>query len=154
MLEPAGLDVSVFFSFFSFCLLSTGTLLAGALLTEAHLQIAVALQQCQRLQPSGSTVSAAVCMVTGADARASVAMQARLCCIALLLDHGLAAGLLQAALRWQGQDTDIDEVECLVANLIARNLVKGYISHNMRTAVLSKVDAFPAAADHPPAGSL
>ena len=64
------------------------------------------------------------------------------------------AGLLQAALQWQGQEVDQDEVECLVANLIARSLIKGYISHNMRTAVLSKVDAFPAAGDHPPVGAL
>ena len=62
--------------------------------------------------------------------------------------------MVQAALQWQGQDIDLDEVECLMANLIARNLVKGYISHNMRTAVLSKVDAFPAALEQAIAGSL
>ena len=69
-------------------------------------------------------------------------------------EHVWGAGLLQAALQWQGQEVDQDEVECLVANLIARSLIKGYISHNMRTAVLSKVDAFPAAGDHPPLGAL
>ena len=64
------------------------------------------------------------------------------------------AGLFQAALQWQGQQSDIDEVECLVANLIARGLVKGYISHSQRTVVLSKVQAFPPGSEHPPVGGL
>lgn len=40
-------------------------------------------------------------------------------------------------------DIGMDEVECLVANLIFRRYVKGYLSHKSRVAVLSKVDAFP-----------
>jgi nuclear mRNA export protein PCID2/THP1 len=40
-------------------------------------------------------------------------------------------------------EVDMDEVECIVANLIFRKYVKGYISHKSRVAVLSKVDPFP-----------
>lgn len=41
----------------------------------------------------------------------------------------LAAGLFQKALAWQGVDMDMDEVECVAANLIYKKFVKGYISH-------------------------
>lgn len=34
-------------------------------------------------------------------------------------------------------------MECIVANLIFQKYVKGYISHKLRTVVLSKQDAFP-----------
>ncbi|KAK9902673.1 hypothetical protein WJX75_002119 [Coccomyxa subellipsoidea] len=50
----------------------------------------------------------------------------------------------QTALAWQGVDMEMDEVECIVANLIYRKFVKGYISHQHRVAVLSKADPFPA----------
>lgn len=53
------------------------------------------------------------------------------------------AAKFQKALAWQGMDIGIDEVECIVANLIFRKYVKGYLSHKSRVAVLSKVDAFP-----------
>ena len=33
---------------------------------------------------------------------------------------------------------DIDEVECVVANLIFRKFIKGYISHKSRVVVLAK----------------
>ncbi|KAL1970604.1 hypothetical protein VTN77DRAFT_4248 [Rasamsonia byssochlamydoides] len=38
---------------------------------------------------------------------------------------------------------DMDEVECLLASLIYKNLMKGYISRERATVVLSKADAFP-----------
>ena len=38
---------------------------------------------------------------------------------------------------------DMDEVECMVANLIYRGYVKGYISHSKKTLVLSKANPFP-----------
>jgi len=50
----------------------------------------------------------------------------------------------QIALEWCGADVDADEVECVVANLIFRKFVKGYISHKNRVVVLSKTDAFPS----------
>lgn len=51
--------------------------------------------------------------------------------------------LFQAALVWQEVDMDLDEVECIVANLIYRKYIKGYISHQHRVIVISKADPFP-----------
>ena len=48
------------------------------------------------------------------------------------------------ALGWQGHATDMDEVECIVANMIYRGLVKGYVSHTSGVVVLSKKEPFPA----------
>jgi hypothetical protein len=56
----------------------------------------------------------------------------------------VALAKFQRALRWCGvDDVDLDEVECVVANLIFRKFVKGYISHKNRVVVLSKADPFP-----------
>ena len=41
-------------------------------------------------------------------------------------------------------DSKLEEVECLLANLIAQDRVRGYIHHQAKMLVLSKVDAFPA----------
>ncbi|KAJ8600376.1 hypothetical protein CTAYLR_000718 [Chrysophaeum taylorii] len=48
-----------------------------------------------------------------------------------------------AALSTTTPPPDPDDVECLVANLMYKNLVKGYISHTKQTLVLSKKDPFP-----------
>ncbi|KAI1465507.1 uncharacterized protein F4812DRAFT_439054 [Daldinia caldariorum] len=42
-----------------------------------------------------------------------------------------------------GGDIDTDEVECLLANMIYKNLMKGYIAHERGFVVLSKTGAFP-----------
>ena len=42
--------------------------------------------------------------------------------------------------RWD-PDLDLDELECLIANLMGNGLLRGYISHERRILVLSK-DAF------------
>ena len=42
------------------------------------------------------------------------------------------------------EELDLDELQCLLANLIANGFVKGYISHEQRILVLSK-NAFPEA---------
>ncbi|KAI1338325.1 PCI domain-containing protein [Xylariaceae sp. FL0016] len=42
-----------------------------------------------------------------------------------------------------GEDIDTDEVECLLANMIYKNLMKGYIAHERGIVVLSKNGAFP-----------
>ncbi|KAI1101062.1 PCI domain-containing protein [Jackrogersella minutella] len=42
-----------------------------------------------------------------------------------------------------GEDIDTDEVECLLANMIYKNLMKGYIAHERGIVVLSKTGAFP-----------
>ena len=54
--------------------------------------------------------------------------------------------LFQRAFAWLGCPTDKDEVECILANLIFKGLLKGYISHQKQTLVLSKKDPFPTAA--------
>ncbi|VDM53321.1 unnamed protein product [Angiostrongylus costaricensis] len=40
-------------------------------------------------------------------------------------------------------DVDEDELECIVANLIAEKKIKGYISHQHQKLVISKKDPFP-----------
>jgi len=47
------------------------------------------------------------------------------------------------ALDWLGNETEIGEVECIIANLIFKKLVKGYIAHTKGILVLSKKDPFP-----------
>ncbi|KAG0223403.1 COP9 signalosome (CSN) subunit [Actinomortierella wolfii] len=48
------------------------------------------------------------------------------------------------ALKFSGVDVDEDEVECYLANMIAKDYMKGYISHERRTVVLSKTLPFPS----------
>lgn len=38
---------------------------------------------------------------------------------------------------------DMDEVECIVANLIYNKYVKAYLSHDKKTAVFAKNQPFP-----------
>lgn len=52
--------------------------------------------------------------------------------------------LLFIPLKKWDEELDLDELQCLLANLIANSLVRGYISHENRLLVLSK-DAFPDA---------
>ncbi len=39
---------------------------------------------------------------------------------------------------------DQDEVECILANLIVKKQIKGYIAHQHHALIISKADAFPA----------
>jgi hypothetical protein len=56
----------------------------------------------------------------------------------------VSLALFLRALHWLGCDEmDLDEVECVVANLIMRKRIKGYVSHEKRVVVLSKVSPFP-----------
>lgn len=41
---------------------------------------------------------------------------------------------------------DLEEVECIAANLIYRKYVKAYLSHDKKTAVLAKLHPFPGLA--------
>ena len=50
------------------------------------------------------------------------------------------------ALEILGMRTDTDEIECILANLIYRGYIRGYIAHTKRTLVLSKRDPFPVSA--------
>ena len=49
----------------------------------------------------------------------------------------------QQALAWQHIALTMDEVECMVANMIYRGYVKGYIAHARHILVCSKVAPFP-----------
>lgn len=53
---------------------------------------------------------------------------------------------IQKALALCHVKADLDEVECILANLIYRSYIRGYLSHGKRMLVLSKKDPFPTAA--------
>ncbi|GAB2268398.1 Enhanced ethylene response protein 5 [Dionaea muscipula] len=57
--------------------------------------------------------------------------------------HQIKLEVIVKALRWLEMDMDIDEVECIVAMLIYKNLMKGYFAHKSKVLVLSKQDPFP-----------
>ncbi|KAL5572489.1 hypothetical protein UlMin_022086 [Ulmus minor] len=57
--------------------------------------------------------------------------------------HQLKLEIIVKALKWLEMDMDLDEVECIVAILIHKNLVKGYFAHKSKVVVLSKQDPFP-----------
>jgi hypothetical protein len=45
-----------------------------------------------------------------------------------------------------GENMDIDEIECIIANLIHQGKIKGYISHEKSTLIIAKSDPFPNSA--------
>jgi len=49
---------------------------------------------------------------------------------------------LQTALKINEIDMEVDELECIIANLIYQKYIKGYIAHK-RCVVLSRADPFP-----------
>jgi hypothetical protein len=57
--------------------------------------------------------------------------------------HQVKLEVIVKALTWLGMDMDVDEVECIMALLIHKNLVKGYFAHKSKVGVLSKQDPFP-----------
>lgn len=62
----------------------------------------------------------------------------------------LSLTAVQGAINLCSEDTvDMMEVECIIANLIARKLVKGVISHSKQVLVLSP-SAVPSKAAFPP----
>jgi len=50
---------------------------------------------------------------------------------------------VQLGFKWCEEDLGLDEIECIIANLIYKGHVKGYISHSKRVLVLSKTNPFP-----------
>ena len=58
----------------------------------------------------------------------------------------LPLGALTTTFKWLNVDVDDDEIECILANLIFKGYVRGYISHAKRVLVLSKKEPFPASA--------
>ncbi|XP_023537205.1 enhanced ethylene response protein 5 [Cucurbita pepo subsp. pepo] len=57
--------------------------------------------------------------------------------------HQIKLEVIVKALQWLEVDMDVDEVECIMAILINKGLVKGYFAHKSKVAVVSKQDPFP-----------
>ncbi|KAJ7245685.1 hypothetical protein C8J57DRAFT_1361426 [Mycena rebaudengoi] len=57
--------------------------------------------------------------------------------------------MFHSALRISGTDVDLEEAECLVANMVYKGFMRGYISHEKQMVVLASTNAFPRAADRP-----
>lgn len=53
---------------------------------------------------------------------------------------------IMVALKWLETPMELDEIECILANLIYRGYIKGYIAHLQRVLVLSRNDPFPVGA--------
>lgn len=54
-----------------------------------------------------------------------------------------------AALKLSGMNVPAEEAECLVANMIYKGFMRGYISHEKQMVVLANTNAFPRVADRP-----
>jgi hypothetical protein len=57
--------------------------------------------------------------------------------------------MFHTALTVSGIDVVEDEAECLVANMIYKNFIRGYISHEKQMVVLAAANTFPRVADRP-----
>lgn len=60
--------------------------------------------------------------------------------------HQIRLDQLSKAFKWLGMPIDLDEIECILSNLIFKGYIRGYLSHAKRTLVLSKRDPFPTSA--------
>jgi len=57
--------------------------------------------------------------------------------------------MFHTALKVSGTDMTEEEAECLVANMIYKNFMRGYISHEKQMVVLAATNTFPRAVDRP-----
>ena len=57
--------------------------------------------------------------------------------------HQLPLGVVLGVLQAQGVSTDMEQLECMLSNLIVRGYVKGYISHASKVMVVAKEGAYP-----------
>lgn len=55
--------------------------------------------------------------------------------------------VLGQAMKYLKVNVDLDELECIVIEMINENFVKGYVSHQYQTIVLSKRMPFPRLAN-------
>ncbi|CAO3627352.1 unnamed protein product [Cunninghamella blakesleeana] len=55
----------------------------------------------------------------------------------------IAVPTFKAALEFVGLEVDMEETEWMIANMIYRGYIKGYLSHEKLTLVLSNVNPFP-----------
>jgi len=58
-------------------------------------------------------------------------------------NHQMSLNHVAKVFKWLGMPIDLDEIECILANLIFQGFVRGYLSHSKGTLVLSKRDPFP-----------
>ncbi|RUP44310.1 hypothetical protein BC936DRAFT_149653 [Jimgerdemannia flammicorona] len=56
----------------------------------------------------------------------------------------LPVSVFQQALAFVGMNIDLAEVECMLANMIYKGYIKGYLSHEKLFLVLSSKDPFPS----------
>lgn len=61
----------------------------------------------------------------------------------------IPVSLFHSGLGIAGMDVPVEEAECLVANMIYRGFMRGYISHGQQMVVLAANNAFPRIADCP-----
>lgn len=63
----------------------------------------------------------------------------------LLGTHQLPLQAFTDALNFSNgsEEVPVEEVQCIIANLIDKNFIKGYISHSYQKLVVSKKDPFP-----------
>ncbi|KAJ7668147.1 hypothetical protein B0H17DRAFT_950074 [Mycena rosella] len=57
--------------------------------------------------------------------------------------------MFHCALRISGIKVEVEEAECLVANMVYKGFMRGYISHEKQMVVLASTNAFPRLADRP-----
>ncbi|KAI9467114.1 hypothetical protein BJY52DRAFT_1111063 [Lactarius psammicola] len=61
----------------------------------------------------------------------------------------ISVAMFHSSLRVSGMDVSSEEAECLVANMIYKGYMRGYISHEKQMVVLANTNAFPRLADRP-----
>jgi len=61
----------------------------------------------------------------------------------ILNTHLIKLDAFLVVMHYLGSEMDVDELACILANLIAQKKIKGYISHQKQTLVVSKQDPFP-----------
>lgn len=64
-------------------------------------------------------------------------------------DSRLPIATFHTALRLRNPNMDIAETECILANLIFKGYIRGYMSHSLQMVVLANTNAFPRLADRP-----
>jgi len=68
----------------------------------------------------------------------------------IMKTHQLPINTFTVAFQWMGDvDIDDDEMQCIIANLIYEDKIKGYISYQHKKLVVSKANAFPPLSNKP-----
>ncbi|THH28418.1 hypothetical protein EUX98_g5768 [Antrodiella citrinella] len=67
--------------------------------------------------------------------------------VALQKSTRIEVSIFHSALQIAGEEVSVEEAECLVANMIYKGYMRGYISHERQIVVLAAANAFPSLAD-------